>query len=278
MDDSALQIYTILFVAITILLVYSSRVFHARRTGPFIHGGRGALPGFKRLPGWVGRAIESGSPLHLSFGSAGIDAENAAVAAAEAELFYHVIKTVQSGDVAPVISASSPATIPLCQDTLRRAWPGEGRRARAQWLPQGQRSMAFAAGLTATMSAEQPAAHILAGSFGPELALILDSARRQGQGSLSVSDQLEGSAVAYAMADEVLIGEQLYSAAARLSHDSAARADASAQDAWRGILIALMAILMLTNVTGQLGFGSLPLLVGAALALIALGIMFFRSR
>ena len=210
------------------------------------------VPGFERLPGWVGQAIEAGRPLHLSFGSAGIDKDNAAVAAAEAELFYHIIKAAGSGDVAPVISTSSSATIPLCQDTIRRAWDGNDRRARAQWYPQGPRSMAFAAGLTATMQVDNPSAHILAGSFGPELALILDSAQRQGQGSFAVSDQLEGQAIAYAMADEVLIGEQLFSAAAYLSNESTARADASVQDVWRGLLIMLMAILVLINVTRQL--------------------------
>ena len=275
MDDATLQVYTILFVLITVLLVYSARYFHARRSARM---SQQRAPGFKRLSGWLGQAIEAGKPLHLSFGSAGVDAENAAVAAAEAELFYHIIKAAGSGDVAPVISTSSSATIPLCQDTIRRAWQGPDRRARAQWLPQGPRSMAFAAGLTATMAVEQPSAHILAGSFGPELALILDSAERQGQGSFAVSDQLEGQAIAYAMADEVLIGEQLFSAAAYLSHESTARADALAQDVWRALLIALMAILLLINVSGQLGIGNWTLLVGAALALIVLGIMIFRRK
>lgn len=275
MDDSTLQVYVILFVVITIVLVYSSRFFSARRAR---HLSQRAAPGFARLSAWTGEAIEAGRPLHLSFGSAGIDRENAAVAAAEAELFYHIIKAAGSGDVAPVISTSSAATVPLCQDTIRRAWAGDDRRARAQWFPGGARSMAFAAGLTATMQVENPSAHILAGSFGPELALILDSAERQGQGSFAVSDQLEGQAIAFAMADEVLIGEQLFSAAARLSNESTARADASAQDVWRGLLIALMAILMLIEVTRQLQIASWSLVVGAALALIFIGFAFVRRR
>ncbi|MCY4018162.1 MAG: hypothetical protein OXG39_02020 [Chloroflexi bacterium] len=275
MDDSTLQVYTILFVVITIVLVYTSRFFSARRM-PRLSQGR--VPGFKRLSGWVGEAIEAGRPLHLSFGSAGIDAESAPVAAAEAELFYHVIKAAGSGDVAPVISTSSAATIPLCQDTIRRAWAGDERRSRAQWFPQGPRSMAFAAGLTATMQVEDPSAHVLAGSFGPELALILDSAERQGQGSFAVSDQLEGGAIAFAMADEVLIGEQLFSAAAWLSHESTARADASVQDVWRGLLIALMAILVIIEVAGQLGIASWSLVLWAALALVVIGVVFVRRR
>ncbi|MDE2821587.1 MAG: hypothetical protein OXI40_17785 [Chloroflexota bacterium] len=275
MDDSTLAVYVILFVMITIVLVYSARYFLARRARRL---SLQAAPGFPRLSGWLREAIEAGKPLHLSFGSAGIDRDNAAVAAAEAELFYHIIKAARAGDVAPVISTSSAATIPLCQDTIRRAWAGDDRRARAQWFPGGARSMAFAAGLTATMGVEDPAAHILAGSFGPELALILDSADRQGQGSFAVSDQLEGNAIAFAMADEVLIGEQLFSAAAWLSPESTARIDASVQDVWRGLLIALMAILMLIEVAGQLQIAGWSLVVGAALALAFIGLMFVRRR
>jgi len=274
-DDSTLQVYVILFVTITIVLTYAARVFSVRRTRRL---SQERAPGFARLSGWLGEAIEAGRPLHLSFGSAGIDRENAAVAAAEAELFYHIIKAAGAGDVAPVISTSSSATVPLCHDTIRRAWAGDDRRARAQWFPGGARSLAFAAGLTAIMQVEDPAAHILAGSFGPELALILDSADRQGQGSFAVSDQLEGQAIAFAMADEVLIGEQLFSAAAWLSHESTARADASVQDVWRGLLIALMAILVLINVAGQLGIASWSLVVGAALALALVGVVFVRRR
>lgn len=275
MDDSTLQLYTILFVAITILLTYAARVFSARRTRRM---SQGRVPGWARLSAWAGEALEAGRPLHLSFGSAGIDADSAPVAAAEAELFYHVIKAAGAGDVAPVISTSSAATIPLCQDTIRRAWDGDERRSRAQWFPGGPRSMAFAAGLTASMQVEDPAAHILAGSFGPELALILDSAERQGQGSFAVSDQLEGGAIAYAMADEVLIGEQLFSAAAWLSPDSTARADAAVQDVWRGLLITLMAILVIINLAGQMQIARGWLILGGALALALAGVVFVRRR
>ena len=138
MDDSTLGVYTILFVMITVLLVYTSRYFLARRSRRL---SQGRAPGFERLSGWLGESIEAGRPLHLSFGSAGIDRENAAVAAAEAELFYHIIKAARSGDVAPVISTSSSATLPLCQDTIRRAW-GRRRPPGARPVVPGGRALA----------------------------------------------------------------------------------------------------------------------------------------
>ena len=117
------------------------------------------------------------------------------------------------------------------------------------------------------MPVEEPPAHILAGSFGPELALILDSAEQAGQGTLAVSDQLEGQAVAFAMADEVLIGEQMFDAAAYLGTDTSAHADARVKDIWRGLLIMGLAVLLLLNVTKQLQVANWWLILLAVLAL-----------
>ena len=275
MDETTLRVYSILFILGTIVLVYTARFFRARRSHRL---SQQQVVGFEHLPAWVGQAIETSRPLHLSFGSADVGGDSAVIAAAEAELFYHIIKAAQSSDVAPVISTSASATLPLCQDTIRRAWDGADRQARAQWYPQGPRSIAFAAGLTATMQVDQPSAHILAGSFGPELALILDSAERSGQGTFAVSDQLEGQAIAFAMADEVLIGEQLFSAAAYLSHESSARADATVQDVWRGLLIILLAILLMLNVTRQLQMLSWQIVLASALGLLTIGVLLYRGR
>ena len=274
LDDTTVRVYSIIFVAITVVFIYTARYFQARRSRRSIQQ-RGAA-GFERLPGWIGDGIESGRPLHLGFGGAAIGGETTPIAAAGAEFFYHIIEASKSGDSAPLISTSSAATLPLAQDTIRRAWPGDSQWTQAQWYPQGERSIAYAAGVSAMMGVDKPAAHVLAGSFGPELALMLNSAEQLGQGALAVSDQLDGQAVAFAMADEVLIGEQLFSAAAHLSSDTPALADARVSDVWRSLLIMGLSILLLLNFSAQLPFISWPLVLAAALGLLAVGALLFR--
>ena len=273
MDDTALRLYATAFVMITVVLMYTARYFHARRP-------RREAPGtsFKRLPGWIGRSIESRKPLHLSLGSAALDGENVAVATAEAELFHHIIESAGASDVAPLVSATAPSTVPLCHDTIRRAWQGDDRRDRVRWYPGGPRSLAWAAGVAAAHGEDEAAAHVLAGSFGPELALMLECADRRGQGTFALSDQLEGQAVAYAMADDVLIGEQLFSAAAHLSSESSARADADVQDVWRALLMALMAILLLLNGARELEIIGWQLVLPGAVALLIVMALVARRR
>ena len=230
------------------------------------------------MSGWIGGGIETGRPLHLGFGSAAIGSETTPIAAAEAEFFYHIIRASKDSDSAPLISTSSAATVPLAQDTIRRAWEGDPQWTQAQWYPQGDRSIAYAAGVSAMMGVDEPAANVLAGSFGPELALMLNSADQLGQGTLAVSDQLDGQAVAFAMADEVLIGEQMFSAAAHLSSDTTALADARAVDVWRGLLIIGLSILLLINFSAQLPLVSWTLVLAGAVGLLVVGALLFRRR
>lgn len=275
MDETTLQVYSLLFVMATVVLVYTARFLQARR------GKRRAqrqIAGFAQLPNWTGQAIESKRPLHLSFGSAGIGEDNTAVALAEAEFFHHIIQGASASDISPIVSMSSSATIPLAQDTVRRAWQGGDYLSRVHWYPQGKRSLAFAASVTATMRADEPAAHILAGSFGPELALLLNSADGMGQPSLAVSDQLEGQAVAYAMADHALIGEELFAAPGYVSEDGRAGADAVVMDVWRGLLIMGVTVLLLLEVSKGMPWLSWPLMAVIAAILAVIAIVIHRRR
>ena len=273
MDETTVQVYSVLFVLATVVLVYTARYFGARRSR---RRAQRQIAGFDAIPGWASQAIESNRPLHLAFGSAGVGEDNTAVALAEAEFFHHVIQRVGAGDVSPIVSTSAAATVPLGQDTLRRGWPRGGTLTRAQWYPQGRRSIGYAAAVSCVIESERPSAHIFAGSFGPELALMIDSADRRGQGSLAVSDQLQGQAVAYAMADEALIGEELFAAAAYVAEDGRAPADAIVMDVWRALLIMGMSVVLLLEAARQMPWLSWQAVAVGSLILLGLGLLVYR--
>lgn len=275
MDETTLQVYSVLFVLATVVLVYTARYFAARRAR---RRAQRQIAGLAAIHGWAGAAIESNRPLHLAFGSAGVGEDNTAVALANAEFFHHVIQRVGASDVSPIVSTSAAATVPLGQDTLRRGWPAGGALTRTQWYPQGKRSIGYAAAVSAAVESERPSAHIFAGSFGPELALMIDSADRRGQGSLAVSDQLQGQAVAYAMADEALIGEELFAAAGYVAEAGEAPADAIVMDVWRALLIMGMTVALLLEAARQMPWLSWPVVAVASLVLLGLGLLVYRRR
>lgn len=276
MDETTLQVYSVLFVMATVVLVYTARYFQARRARR--RSAQRQIEGFGVIPGWVGQAIESNRPLHLAFGSAGIGEDNTAVALAGAEFFHHVIQRASASDASPIVSTSAAATVPLGQDTLRRGWLAGGALTRAQWYPQGKRSIGYAAAVSGVVASERPSAHIFAGSFGPELALMIDSADRRGQGSLAASDQLQGQAVAFAMADGVLIGEELFAAASYVVEEGQAPADAIVMDVWRALLIMGMTVALLLEAAKQMPWLSWPAVAVVSLVLLGLGLLVYRRR
>ncbi|MCY3572758.1 MAG: hypothetical protein OXG92_10855 [Chloroflexi bacterium] len=275
METTTQQVLSLLLVFATIVLVFAARILQARA------GSRRKLrsiPAFERIPNWGSQAIEADSPLHLAFGSASIGEDNTTTALANAELFQRIIANNSAGDSPPTLSTSAPTTIPLASATVAAAWTGADGARNLHWYPQGKRALGYAAGISAVIGEDAPAAHILAGSFGMELGLILDSAGCNRQGSLAVSDQLEGQAVAFAMADEALIGEELFIAPAYVADASRLPAAAIVMDIWRALLMILVAAALVMGIAGQLPWLSWQLLALVALVALVLGVILWTLR
>ncbi len=237
------------FVSIIIILLALATNLILTQT---IRRRRSAVPlrpirAFEMLPLMIGEAVEADRPLHLSFGHVGLGGENTVLALATAELAYQAARRAAIGATAPIVTVSNPSALPLAQDTLRRAYfsrerivPYSGSQAR--WYPSNGQTLAFAAALTATMGDERVAGNVLAGSFGPELALALEQAQRRRIPTIATSASLEGQAVAYAMADFPLIGEEVFAAGGYLGESAGQTALVAAQDVLRWLLIAIILV------------------------------------
>ncbi len=230
-------------VAILVLVI----VFVAVVGVPRLRGGNKRplrrIRAYDMLPAMVGSSIEADRPIHLSLGSAGVGSETTLLAIASAELVYYVVQRATIGDTPPIVSVSNPLTLPLAQDTLRRAYQSRGLSNRfsglsARWYPSGSRSLAFAAGVTAMMGVERPSGHVLVGSYGAELALILMGTSRRRVPTIAASDQLDGQAIAYVMSDAPLIGEEVFVSNAYLGES--ARTETTALDLLRWLVILTM--------------------------------------
>ncbi|MCS7072445.1 MAG: hypothetical protein NZM00_13140, partial [Anaerolinea sp.] len=149
----------------------------------------------------------------------------------------------------PLITMSEATAIGLGVGTLRRAYRERGRldrlnqaagRGGARWFPQGDRSLTFAAGVAAMMGDERAAGSVLLGGFGAEIGLILDAVARRRQTTVAGTDQLEGQAVAFALADEALIGDEVFVAPTYLNPEPGDEGRVIAIDTLRWGLIAVL--------------------------------------
>jgi hypothetical protein len=111
---------------------------------------------------------------------------------------------------------------------------------------------AYAAGTLPVISNEQTAAHILAGHFGSEVALIADAAERSQNLTLAGSDSLPAQAILFAAAQEPLIGEELYAAGAYVNAGPLHTASLHAQDVFRWLLVLGILIGVILKLAGVL--------------------------
>jgi hypothetical protein len=248
--DTTTQFISIILILAALVALVLATQFQRRRAFALR-----PIAAFEALPGAVGAAIEANRPLHLSLGSAGLGGERTLLALAGAELLYQVARRGAIGAASPLFTVSDPTAIPLGHDTLRRAYQSRGLLERYQpgavhWYPAGPRSLAFAAALTAVMGDDHVGTNLLAGSFGPELALIGEAAHRRDQAIIAVSDQPEGQAVAYAFSDYPLIGEELFAGGAYLGTDAAHTGALVAQDVLRWLVIAALIVTAVAAAAG----------------------------
>jgi hypothetical protein len=246
--ESGGLVILILFIAFVVIAISTVRIRRRRDSFPVR-----AIRAYEALTPMVGAAIEANRPVHLSSGSSGLGGENTVLALANAELFYRVAQQAAIGATSPLISTSDTTAIPLAYDTLRRAYQSRGRiqnyrASSVRWYPSGPRSLAFAAMLTTSLGVNNVYGNVLVGSFGPELALIAEAAVRRDQALIAASDQLEGQAVAYAMSDQPLIGEEMFAAGAYLGEEASFRATLVAQDTLRWLLIIGLVVFAIVSV------------------------------
>lgn len=180
------------------------------------------------MPTLTSASIEAGRPIHISFGSAAPGHDSTPLALATADFVYYTAQRVTVGDELPLLSVTETSALPLAYDTLRRAYEARGpqaikhylalkeERVGARWYPSGSNSLAFASGLTTMQSEERVASNFLLGRMGIELALITEAAQRDNRTVIAGSDRLEGQAVAFALADHALIGDEVFAAAGYL--------------------------------------------------------------
>ncbi len=228
---------TLVFLAIAFVATLAGR-FIVRRFGLRLR----RIPAYEALPLLAADTVESDLRLHFSFGHSALGADSTISALASAEVTYRIAERVAVAQQTPMITLSDAITLPLAQDTLRRAYAYRQRLDRwnstlAIWYPQGPRSLTFAAGVASLNADHQVDSSILLGRFGFELALLGENALRTGQDLTAHSDLLEGQAIAYAQADRVLLGEELYVGPAYMDGNALQRGGIVALETLRWLVV-----------------------------------------
>jgi Domain of unknown function (DUF6754) len=203
------------------------------------------ISGYEALARQVGQAVESGGRVHVSLGSGSVNGEDTGTTLAGLAMLDYVADASSISDLSPVATTGDATTLPVMSDTIRRAYARKGVPDKFEMISARLVSLdpfSMAAGTTSLIVDDDVRANVLVGSFGVELALPAEAGQRRRISQVAGSDRLEGQAVAYAMADHPLIGEELYVSRAYLTREPSATAALATQDVLRWI--AIVAILV----------------------------------
>jgi hypothetical protein len=170
-------------------------------------------------------------------------------------MLQRISRVASVSDRPPVATSGEAVQAMLSQDALQGAFSAIG--AENQYDPSsgqltGLTPFSYAAGAMSVIFDQNVSVSILAGHFGSEAALITDAAERNEGMTLAGSDDVTAQAVLYAVAQEPLIGEELYASGAYLQAGSMHMASVRAQDILRWVIVGVILIGALMKLVGVL--------------------------
>lgn len=202
------------------ILLFSSLVVRRRRTPLEFR----PIEGYQVLPLAIDEAVESDRPVHFAFGSSAVGQATTLHALAANELTYHLVMRLSFERRLPLITLSDPITLAIASDMLRQAYAARDnlpafRPTAAVWFPQGERSLAYAAGAASLAIDGNAASQVALGQFGAEIAFLGEASMRRNVRFIANATTVEGQAVAFAMSETPIIGEELFVGSAYLHRE-----------------------------------------------------------
>lgn len=228
--------------------VYSSKKVRTRFPASFRK-----IEAINRLKRAVGMAVEDGSRLHVSLGSAQLNDPANTSAFIGLNVLHRVGQLTSTSDLPPTCSAGAGGLSILGQDTLKAT--SIETNTRASYDPNhasmtGATPFSYAIGAMETLNGSDVKGNVLVGNFGVEAGLLCDAVDAERM-TVTGSDSIVAQAIFYAHTQDTLVGEELYALPAYLSASPLHQASLRVEDLFRlglGVVLVLGAFLAVAGV------------------------------
>jgi hypothetical protein len=176
-----------------------------------------SIPGLEELPGLVGRSAETGQPLHVSLGVAGVGGLATAETWAGLTVLKELANEAAACDTPLIVTVADPTILPFAQDLLWRAYQRnvnpEGYQPTQVRFVASQ-PLAYAAGVAGILERESLTANVMVGAFGDEYLLMGETGARRGVRQIAGTADPQTLPFIYATSDEALIGQEIFAGGA----------------------------------------------------------------
>ena len=201
------------------------------------------IPAFTRLKRAIGISVEDGTRLHISLGRGGLQTPDGAPGLVGLAMLRHLSEQTSASDKPPVVTSGAADLAILSRDTLQAGYKAAGAEDfynPATGRLTGLTPFSFAAGTIPSMRDEDVSSNVIIGHFGPEIALLTDTAERTNSPMVAATVDPAAQSVLYASVDEPLIGEELFAAGAYSDAGRAHQASLQVQDIFRWAIILIL--------------------------------------
>lgn len=238
-------------------------VFTLITIGTMLYGinkAKSKLPDVRRIAGLeaideaVGRATEMGKAVFCTPGWADITTSTAGATFAALDIVGHVARLTARYDTRLVVAVSYPNVYPLAEQTVQQAYLVEGKREKydqdmVRFTSSEQ--YAYAAAVLGMIQREKVAACVFVGQFASEAVDFAEAAVAVGSIAIAGTTSTYQLPFFAAACDYTLIGEELLTAGAYISKDTARLGSVHGQDLAKLIAFGVMllgAILCTLNI------------------------------
>jgi hypothetical protein len=216
------------------------------------------LTGYKTISSQVGRAVESGRRLHFTLGRGKLNGLQTPASLSALSALDHLAQSACASGVPPSVSSGDGTLLIAAQDSLRHAFQTAAQAelfdpATVQFIAPDNHALVYGAGVNNAIHQDNVVGTISMGHIGAEAIYIAEANNRTGIEQVFGSDHPEGLAIAAAVTNNLLIGEELLSAKAYLAPDPIQHASLQTQDILRYVAMAGLLVSGLLRLFGGAG-------------------------
>jgi hypothetical protein len=244
-------VWAVLFLLLSgLALILLTRLYGGRDTTPRTR----EIAAFEGLRDELGRAAESGRPLHLALGSGELGGANTVSSLAGLQVLEALVDAAVSYGTAPIITVGDPTLLVLAQDVLRRAYersqiPEFYDATQVRFVAPS--SLAYSAGAIPVGTPEDLTATVMAGTFGSEVSLLADISGRRSEPKMAAVDAAQAIGALYPATDRLAVGEELYAAGAQITKQRKYVTSLATEDVLRFVLaLAILGVAVLALIAG----------------------------
>ena len=202
----------------------------------------------------IGFSIEQGKRIHISLGRSKVEQISGAASIISLSTLRRLSALSNLIDNPPIITSGSGDLAILSHDIIKNSYNLSGVLEKYEmnnFFMTGPTRFSYIAGILPNFP-QDIANQSIIGHIGPEIGLLLDLNNKRNVSTFAGTDSLMGQAVSYAMADEVVYGEDIYAIPANLENSTSLNASLQTQDFLRILAIIILIFSSLLKLVGIL--------------------------